>query len=200
VFDSGSFTRRQHIKGLAGLLYVAAADNARAANQSVAYGQNTIPAGIHSRFVDNINGLRMHMLEAGCEGVNRPCVLLLHGLPELAYVWAKVMLPLASAGYHVIAPDLRGYGRTTGWDPKYDCDLRAFGVLNMVMVIAATVWLFGVPLHGSFLLLMGLSLLCLSLPLVLGGYGRNMFINLGFALVKAGRLEEGIAHCRKAAR
>jgi hypothetical protein len=42
------------------------------------------------------------------------------------------MLPLVSAGYRVIAPDLRGYGRTTGWDPNYDCDLRVFGVLNMV--------------------------------------------------------------------
>ena len=132
MFDPRSFTRRQHIQGLAGLLYAATADKASAANQSVAYGQDTIPAGIRSRFVDNINGLRMHMLGAGFEGTNRPCVLLLHGFPELAHVWSKVMLPLASAGYHVIAPDLRGYGRTTGWDPKYDCDLRAFGVLNMV--------------------------------------------------------------------
>src|SRR6266700_4096251 len=93
---------------------------------------NVLPAGIRSRFVDNINGLRMHILEAGFEGANLPCVLLLHGFPELAYVWSKVMLPLAEAGYHVIAPDLRGYGRTTGWDPNYDCDLRAYGLLNMV--------------------------------------------------------------------
>ena len=38
------------------------------------------------------------------------------GFPELAYSSRKAMLPLAAAGYHVIAPDLRGYGRTTGWD------------------------------------------------------------------------------------
>lgn len=132
MFDRRSFTRRQHIQGLAGLLYAATAGDASAANQSVAYGQNTIPAGIRSRFLDNVNGLRVHMLEAGFEGENRPCVLLLHGFPELAYVWGKVMLPLSAAGYHVIAPDLRGYGRTTGWDPNYDCDLRAYGVLNMV--------------------------------------------------------------------
>ena len=37
-------------------------------------------------------------------------MLLLHGFPELAYSWRKVMLPLAQAGYHVIAPDQRGYG------------------------------------------------------------------------------------------
>ena len=60
----------------------------------------------------------MHVLEAGFEAKGRPCVLLLHGFPELAYSWRKVMLPLAAAGYHVVAPDLRGYGRTTGWDVR----------------------------------------------------------------------------------
>lgn len=127
-----SVTRRQHMGALAGLLYAATRSNAAAANQDVVYGQSTIPLGIRSRLVDNVNGLKMHILEAGFERADRPCVLLLHGFPELAYVWSKVMLPLVSAGYRVIAPDLRGYGRTTGWDPNYDCDLRAFGVLNMV--------------------------------------------------------------------
>lgn len=42
------------------------------------------------------------------------------------------MLPLASAGYHVIAPDQRGYGRTTGWDGNYDADLTSFSMFNMV--------------------------------------------------------------------
>ena len=62
----------------------------------------------------------------------RPCVLLLHGFPELAYSWRKIMLPLAAAGYHVIAPDQRGYGRTTGWDGDYDGDLAPFRMLNVV--------------------------------------------------------------------
>jgi pimeloyl-ACP methyl ester carboxylesterase len=74
----------------------------------------------------------MHVLEAGHEVPGRPCVLLLHGFPELAYSWRKVMLPLAAAGYHVIAPDQRGYGRTTGWDGDYDGDLHPFRMLNMV--------------------------------------------------------------------
>ena len=91
----------------------------------------TLPAGIRSRFVDNINGLRMHVLEAGFEGKDRPCLLLLHGFPELAYSWRKVMLPLAAAGYHVVAPDQRGYGRTTGWDADYDGDLGSFRLLNL---------------------------------------------------------------------
>ena len=66
-----------------------------------------LPAGIRTRRVAGINGLTTHMLEAG--DADRPCVLLLHGFPELAYSWRKVMLPLAEAGYYVIAPDQRGY-------------------------------------------------------------------------------------------
>jgi pimeloyl-ACP methyl ester carboxylesterase len=92
----------------------------------------TLPQGIRARFVDDINGLRMHVLEAGFDEKDRPCLLLLHGFPELAYSWRKVMLPLAAAGFHVIAPDQRGYGRTTGWDSSYDGDLSLFRVLNLV--------------------------------------------------------------------
>ena len=94
--------------------------------------QNVLPPGIRSRFVDGINGLRMHILEAGHEAKDRSLVLLLHGFPELAYSWRKVMLPLAAAGYHVVAPDQRGYGRTTGWDGDYDGDVASFRMLNLV--------------------------------------------------------------------
>ena len=89
-----------------------------------------LPPGIRSRFVDGVNGMRMHLLEAGRP--DRPCVLLLHGFPELAWSWRKVMLPLAEAGYYVVAPDQRGYGRTTGWDPDYDGDLAAFSMPALV--------------------------------------------------------------------
>ena len=91
-----------------------------------------LPAGIRSRFVAGINGLNMHVLEAGFETPGRPCVLLLHGFPELAYSWRKVMPLFAQAGYHVVAPDQRGYGRTTGWDGDYDGELGAFRPLNLV--------------------------------------------------------------------
>ena len=91
-----------------------------------------LPSGIRSRFVENINGLRMHVLEAGYETRGRPCVLLLHGFPELAFSWRKVMPALSEAGYHVIAPDQRGYGRTSGWDASYDGDLASFRLLNLV--------------------------------------------------------------------
>jgi len=74
-----------------------------------------LPSGIRSRFVDEINGLKVHILEAGFDAPGRQLVLMLHGFPEIAYSWRKVMPALAAAGYHVVAPDLRGYGRTTGW-------------------------------------------------------------------------------------
>ena len=72
----------------------------------------------------------MHVLEAGEPG--RPGVLLLHGFPELAYSWRKVIQELAAAGFHVVAPDQRGYGRTTGWDAAYDGDVDSFRLLNLV--------------------------------------------------------------------
>jgi pimeloyl-ACP methyl ester carboxylesterase len=102
-----------------------------------------LPPGIRSRFVDNINGLTMHVLEAGFETRGRPCILLLHGFSELAYSWRKVMPALAAAGYHVIAPDQRGYGRTTGWDADYDGDLNPFRPLNLVRDALGLVSAFG---------------------------------------------------------
>ncbi|HIM55171.1 MAG TPA: alpha/beta hydrolase [Candidatus Latescibacteria bacterium] len=104
---------------------------------------DVLPDGVRSRFVDNINGLRVHVLEAGYEGGRRPGLLLLHGFPELAYSWRNVMVPLAEAGYHVIAPDLRGYGRTTGWDDDYDGDLASFRRLNVVRDALGLVSAFG---------------------------------------------------------
>src|SRR6187431_3788563 len=91
-----------------------------------------LPSSIRSRYVDGINGLTMHVLEAGHETKGRPCLLLLHGFPELAFSWRKVMPALAEAGYDVIAPDQRGYGRTTGWDGNYEGGLGAFRLTNLV--------------------------------------------------------------------
>ena len=115
-------------------------------NEIAELDESLLPAGIRSRFVPGVNGLRMHILEAGFEPAGRPCVLLLHGFPELAYSWRKVMLPLAAAGFHVVAPDQRGYGRTTGWDPDYDGDLGSFRILNLVRDVLALVSALG---HSS---------------------------------------------------
>jgi pimeloyl-ACP methyl ester carboxylesterase len=112
-------------------------------NEAVAYPDAQLPPGIRSRFVDNNNGLTMHMLEAGYESGDRPCVLLLHGFPEIAYSWRKVMLPIAAAGFHVVAPDQRGYGRTTGWDGDYDGDLDSYRILNLVKDALGLVYALG---------------------------------------------------------
>jgi pimeloyl-ACP methyl ester carboxylesterase len=96
------------------------------------YNEAALPNGIRSRMVDNGNGLSMHVLEAGFDDPARPVLLLLHGFPELAYSWRKVMPALADAGYRVIAPDQRGYGLTIGWSADYDDDLGPFRFLNLV--------------------------------------------------------------------
>lgn len=54
------------------------------------------------------NGIRMHVAEEGAG----PLVLLCHGFPESWYSWRHQLSALAAAGYHAVAPDMRGYGRT----------------------------------------------------------------------------------------
>jgi pimeloyl-ACP methyl ester carboxylesterase len=116
------------------------------------YGNGTIPAGIRSRQIANVNGMTVHILEAGYETPARPTVLLLHGFPELAYSWRKIMPSLAAAGYHVIAPDQRGYGRTIGWDDSYDADPDPFRILNMTRDAIGLVYALG---HRSVAMVVG---------------------------------------------
>jgi len=93
-----------------------------------------LPAGVRARQLPTANGLVAHLLEAGFDDPGRPLLLLLHGFPELAYSWRHVMPALAAAGYHAVAPDQRGYGRTTGWKADYDdaADLDAVHLFNLV--------------------------------------------------------------------
>ncbi len=94
-----------------------------------------LPPDIRSRTLPGVNGLEMHILEAGDSA--GPLLLLLHGFPELAYSWRGVMPALAAAGYYVVAPDQRGYGRTTGWDGRYTGDVASFRPLNLVVDLLA---------------------------------------------------------------
>jgi pimeloyl-ACP methyl ester carboxylesterase len=134
-------TRREALLWAAGLPFIPAVLGsgwalAASAQISPGQGRSTMPAdpitdtptlpGIRQRTLSDINGLCVRVLEAGYETPGRPAVLLLHGFPETAYSWRKVMVPLANAGYHVIAPDQRGYGYTTGWDDRYDGDVASF--------------------------------------------------------------------------
>ena len=87
----------------------------------------------------NANGIRLHIAEAG----SGPLVLLLHGFPEFWWSWRHQLAALADAGYHVVAPDLRGYGASDkpprGYDaPTLSADLvglvRALGERDAVFV------------------------------------------------------------------
>jgi pimeloyl-ACP methyl ester carboxylesterase len=59
----------------------------------------------------HVNGIDLQVLEAGSPG--DPLVILAHGFPECAWSWRHQLRALADAGYHVLAPDQRGYGRST---------------------------------------------------------------------------------------
>lgn len=63
----------------------------------------------YSRFTD-VDGVRVHYQEAG--ELRAPALLLIHGFASSTLVWSKVFLPLAQAGFRVIAPDLLGFGYT----------------------------------------------------------------------------------------
>ena len=148
---SPPLTRRQLLRGAAaGIVGAAGASHAHAATAATTqrdpvepYSVDVLPAGVRSRFVTNVNGIRMHVLEAGGRANTRAGVLLLHGFPELAYSWRRLIPALADAGYHVLAPDLRGYGRTEGTGVRYDDDLRPFRMLNEVRDMLSLVSAFG---------------------------------------------------------
>ena len=132
---------RRRLLASGGMLFLArhgwaARDSDRAfpapGNSSVEYGGATLPPGIRSRRIDTNNQAVLHILEAGYESPSRPCVVLLHGFPELAYTWRNQMLPLAHAGYHVIAPDARGYGLSAPRPVAYADDLVPYSMFNRV--------------------------------------------------------------------
>ncbi len=67
-----------------------------------------------------VNGVELHVVEAG----NGPLVILAHGFPELAYSWRHQIPVLADAGYRVLAPDMRGYGRSSRPEKITDYDIE----------------------------------------------------------------------------
>jgi len=77
-----------------------------------------------------VNGLRFHYVEAGAG----PLVILLHGFPEFWYSWRFQISALAEAGFHVVAPDLRGYNKSDKPQEKnqYRIDLLAKDVADLI--------------------------------------------------------------------
>ncbi len=109
----------------------------------MSYDTVTLDPRIRTRYIPDVNGLDVHILEAGWDSGGQR-LLLLHGFPELAYSWRRLMPLLADAGCHVVAPDQRGYGRTTGWLADYDDSLMPYGMLNLtrdaVGLVSALGW------------------------------------------------------------
>lgn len=100
-----------------------------------------IPEGVKSSTA-RIRDLDMHFLHAGHH--KAPLILLLHGFPELSYSWREIIVPLSQLGYFVVAPDQRGYGRTTrpaaqGLQVTYEDDLGPYRILNLTQDIVALV-------------------------------------------------------------
>ena len=86
------------------------------------------------------NGINVHIAEAG-EG---PVVLLLHGFPELWYSWRHQLPALADAGYHAVAPDIRGYGQSDAPDEIEAYSMKeltadAIGILDVLDAETAVV-------------------------------------------------------------
>jgi pimeloyl-ACP methyl ester carboxylesterase len=111
--------------------------------QLTQYGEVPLPEGIISRKIQNNNGLDMHILEARPDEQKRPLVILAHGFPELAYSWRHILPAIASLGYVVVAPDQRGYGRTTGWSNRYEDSIEPFNLANLARDIIGLVGALG---------------------------------------------------------
>jgi pimeloyl-ACP methyl ester carboxylesterase len=77
---------------------------------------------VQHRIVET-NGIRMHVAEQG----TGPLVLLCHGFPESWYSWRHQLPALADAGFHAVAPDMRGYGRT-----DRPADIDRYTLLHLV--------------------------------------------------------------------
>jgi pimeloyl-ACP methyl ester carboxylesterase len=83
-------------------------------------GTPAVSSDITHRRIET-NGIGMHIAEAGVG----PLVVLVHGWPELWYSWRYQLPALAAAGYHAVAPDMRGYGETDAPEPVESYGLRS---------------------------------------------------------------------------
>jgi alpha-beta hydrolase superfamily lysophospholipase len=81
------------------------------------------------------NGIEIFLLEKG----ERPLVVLCHGWPELSYSWRHQIRAIAAAGYHVVAPDMRGFGRTSA-----PANIAAYSIFDHVgdtVALVTALWL-----------------------------------------------------------
>ncbi len=83
----------------------------------------TYPTDFPESTLVPVNGVELEVFEAGRQNAGRPIVLC-HGWPELAFSWRHQMSALAAAGYHVIAPNQRGYGNSSRPTDVTDYDIE----------------------------------------------------------------------------
>ncbi len=108
--------------------FVAAAGMGLAASESEASAQGPVAAApsvssdIKHRRV-TANGISLHIAEQG----TGPLVLLCHGFPESWYSWRNQFAPIANAGFHVVAPDMRGYGQT-----EVPPEIASYSIMHLV--------------------------------------------------------------------
>ncbi|MDP9181559.1 MAG: alpha/beta hydrolase, partial [Actinomycetota bacterium] len=81
------------------------------------------------------SGLRFHVAEHGPS--DGPLVLLLHGFPEFWWAWRHQLVALGDAGYHAVAPDLRGYGGTDKPPRGYDAYTLSADVAGLIRALGA---------------------------------------------------------------
>lgn len=84
-----------------------------------------------------VNGVRLRVAEAG--PTDGPVVVLAHGFPDLAYAWRHQVPALAAAGFHVLAPDQRGYGGSSRPEPveAYDITALAGDLVGLLDAVGA---------------------------------------------------------------
>jgi pimeloyl-ACP methyl ester carboxylesterase len=93
---------------------------------------------VTDHFVRGAGGVPIHYVAAGPASGDRPPVVLLHGFPEFWYGWRQQIPALAAAGFHAVAPDLRGYNRS-GKPPRvrdYRTEVLVADVLALVRHVA----------------------------------------------------------------
>jgi pimeloyl-ACP methyl ester carboxylesterase len=91
---------------------------------------STVEAHVSHGDAEVGRGVRLHYVEAG----QGPLVVLLHGFPEFWYSWRRQIPALAQAGFHVVAPDMRGYDlsdKPKSWR-AYDTELLAADIAGLI--------------------------------------------------------------------
>ncbi|MCJ1307935.1 hypothetical protein MMC25_001583 [Agyrium rufum] len=95
-----------------------------------------LPGGVHTSYIDPPeHPLRFHTLISGSNASPNGLILLLHGFPEISFSYRKILPLLGAAGYHAVAYDQRGFGRTTGWDSSKPEDLRLLDLAGDAIAI-----------------------------------------------------------------